>query len=76
MFAESCKIEEMDISFVYEYVFKKTGDKTSIFSCRFMNMIESQVPEEINAVLFERLQRMAERLKERCEKMCVEGVKA
>jgi hypothetical protein len=75
MFAESCRIEEMKLALVYEYVFKKTGDKTSIFSCRFMNANESQLPEETNALLFGNLQIMAERLKEHCEKTYVEGIK-
>jgi Protein of unknown function (DUF2652) len=75
MFAESCKIDEMKLALVYEYVFKKTGDKTSIFSCRFMNANESQLPEETTAVLFGNLQIMAERLKEHCEKTYVEGIK-
>ncbi len=74
MFAESCRIDEMKLALVYEYVFKKTGDKTSIFSCRFMNANESQLPEETTAVLFGNLQLMAERLKEHCEKTYVEGI--
>ena len=46
MYAESCRIDEMKLVLVYEYVFKKTSDKTSIFSCRFMNANESQLPED------------------------------
>jgi hypothetical protein len=68
MFAESCTIDEMSLSLVYEYVFKKTSDKTSIFSCRFMNASESPLPEDVNVGLFGDLQMMAERLKEHCEK--------
>jgi hypothetical protein len=74
MFAESCTIDEMNLSLVYEYVFKSTGDKTSILSCRFMNVEESPLPKDITAILFENLRMMAERLKAHCEKTPVEGI--
>jgi hypothetical protein len=74
MYAESCRIEELNLSLVYEYVVKKAGDKASLFSCRYMNASESPLPEAINVVLFRNLQIMAERLKEHCEKS-YEGVK-
>ena len=75
MYAESCRIDEMNLVLVYEYVFKKTSDKACIFSCRFMNANESQLPEATTAVLFGNLQMMAERLKEHCEKTYVQGIK-
>ena len=74
MFAEGCTIEEMKLSLVYEYVIKKTSDKTSTFSCRFMNASEAPIPEDLNVVLFECLQMMAKELKEHCEKTH-EGIK-
>ena len=74
MYAEGCTIEEMKLSLVYEYVIKKTSDKTSTFSCRFMNATEAPIPEDVNVVLFECLQMMAKELKEHCEKTH-EGIK-
>jgi hypothetical protein len=74
MYAESCTIEEMNLSLVYEYVVKKTTDKESIFSCRFMNASESPLPDGLNGVLYRDLEMMAERLKEHCEKT-YQGIK-
>ncbi|MEJ0101294.1 MAG: DUF2652 domain-containing protein [Bacteroidota bacterium] len=68
MYAESCRIEEMNLSLVHEYVFKKINEKACRFACRFINVGESPVPEEINASLFNNMRQMAERLKEYCEK--------
>ena len=75
LYAESCRIDEMKLTLVYEYVFRNIGDKTSIFSCRFMNANESQLPEETTTVLFGNLRMMAEKLKEHCEKTYLEGIK-
>ena len=75
LYAESCRIDEMKLALVYEYVFKNIGDKTSIFSCRFMNANESQLTEETTTVLFGNLRMMAEKLKEHCEKTYLEGIK-
>lgn len=69
LYAESYKIESMALSLVHEYVCRKIDEKTCAFSCRFMNAGESPVPEAVNATLFEEMQRMAEGLKEHCEKM-------
>lgn len=69
LYAESCRIEEMNLLLVHEFIFKKISDKTCGFACRFMNANDSPVSEEINASLFKKMQKMAERLKEYCEKM-------
>ena len=74
MYAESCTIEEMKRSLVYEYVIKKTSVETSLFSCRFMNASESPLPDGLNGVLHRDLEMMAERLKEHCEKT-YQGIK-
>ena len=68
IYAESCRIEEMNLSLVYEYVFKKIDEKTCGFSARFMNAGESSLPEDVKAVYLEKIQQMAERLKAHCEK--------
>jgi hypothetical protein len=67
-YAESCRMEEMNLSLVYEFVFRETGEKACGFATRFMNAHDSPLPEEVKAVLFERMQQMAENLKEYCEK--------
>ena len=69
MYAESCRIEEQDLTLVFEYVFKDAGNNTSLFSCRYMNTSGSPVPDEINGILQECLRQMAEGLKAYCEKM-------
>ena len=72
MFAERYNIPEMNLALVYEYVFKKCDDKTSLFSCRFMNTGESPLPAEFRADLFKGLQLMTQTLKEHCEKKFTE----
>lgn len=67
-YAESCQIKEMNLSLVNEFVFKKINEQTCSFACRFMNAGESPLPEEMNTAFFEKMQRMAESLKEYCEK--------
>ena len=68
MFAESCFISQMDLALVYEYVFKKIDENTCSFSGRFMNAVESPIPEEMSAVLSKQLRQMSEQLKAICEK--------
>ena len=69
MYAESCFIKEMNLTLVYEYVFKKVNEKYSNIALRFMNAIDAPVPEEHIPWLFENIRVMAESLKEYCEKM-------
>ncbi|MCW3119405.1 MAG: hypothetical protein JWM28_3487 [Chitinophagaceae bacterium] len=68
MYAESCLIKEMNLSVVNEFVFKKINEKICGLACRFMNVGESPVPEEVKAAHFEKMHRMAVQLKEYCEK--------
>jgi len=68
MYAESYRIEAMNISVFQEYVFKKINEKHCSLACRFINSGGSPVPEEINVFLFNNMQQLAERLKEYCEK--------
>jgi hypothetical protein len=66
-YAESCRMEEMDISLVHEFKFKKINDKACTFASRCMNAGDTPVPADIKALLFERMQQMAENLKAYCE---------
>ncbi|HTE28968.1 MAG TPA: DUF2652 domain-containing protein [Chryseolinea sp.] len=68
LFAETCAIPEMDVSLVYEFVFKKIADDTCGFAARFMNAREVPIPAETHAFLFRKMQEMAQSLKEHCEK--------
>jgi hypothetical protein len=67
-YAESCRIEEIGISLVHEFKFKKINEKACIYASRCMNAGESPVPEEIKALLSERMRQLAENLKAYCEK--------
>jgi hypothetical protein len=67
VYAESWRIEERNLSLVYEYVFKKVDENNCEFASRFMNADQSPVPEEVKAALSEKMQQMAERLKEYCK---------
>ncbi|HKR05361.1 MAG TPA: DUF2652 domain-containing protein [Bacteroidia bacterium] len=69
IYAESCRIKEMNLSLVHEFVFKKINEKTCGFAVRFMNAGESPIPEKEKALLFEKMKQMAEKLKEYCEKV-------
>jgi hypothetical protein len=67
LYAESCRIEERNLSLIYEYVFRKVDENSCEFASRFMNAGDSPIPEEVNAQLSEKMQQMAERLKEYCK---------
>ena len=69
VYAESCRIEELNLSLVHEFVFKKENENSSKFSCRFIKVGESPISEELYTSLIDQQQQMAERLKEYCEKM-------
>ncbi len=68
-YAESCHIEEMNVSLVHEFICKKLSDTTSSFASRLLNGNDAPLPDELRNSLFNKLQLMAERLKEYCENM-------
>lgn len=57
----------MNLSLIYEYVFKEINEKTSRFLFRFMNASETTLPNDVNTTLLERLGQMAEGLRKHCE---------
>jgi hypothetical protein len=67
LYAESCRMEEKSLSLIYEYIFKKVDEDSCEVSLRFMNANQSSIPEEVKAALSEKMQQMAERLKEYCK---------
>jgi hypothetical protein len=69
IYAESCQIESLGLSLVYEFIFNKTGENTCLFGARFMNAGLSAMNEEMNAAFFKKLEQMAQGLKTYCEKM-------
>ena len=69
IYAESRQIEESGLTLVDEYIFTKVDEKSCLFACRFMNTNGSPIPGEMNAVLFDQMQRVAESLADHCAKM-------
>ena len=69
IYAESCHVNEIDISLVHEYIFEKVDEKNCRFKYRLMNAGTSPVSEEISAALNERMAQMAEKLSDYCKKI-------
>lgn len=67
VFAESWQINDRGLNLVFEYVFKKVNELTSVFSSRFINTEDAPIPEDSKAFLFNRLKGMASGLKGYCE---------
>jgi class 3 adenylate cyclase len=63
LYAESCQIEEMNLSLVYEYIFKKINENETRLLCRILNSGDNPVPEEIKTALNNNLKLMAEKLR-------------
>lgn len=68
-YAETCHIEEMDLSSVHEFIFRKVNETACLFSWRILSTGKTQIRVEEERVLTERMQQMAKGLKEYCEKM-------
>ena len=68
MYAESCRINEKDLSLTYEFIFRKLAENTCYLTTRFLNAAESPLTEDVSAHLTRNLQQMALKLKEFCEK--------
>jgi hypothetical protein len=68
-YAESCRIPEMDLSLVYEFVFNNLHEKSCLLACRFMNNGQSPIPEEMGIDLLHRMQDLVEKLAVYCAKM-------
>jgi len=68
MYAESCRIPEMDLQVNLEIVCKKAGDKNCIMTWRFINSSVNPLPEETGHIFFDRMKTIMEELKDFCEK--------
>jgi hypothetical protein len=69
IYAESCRIEEMNLSLIHEFIFRRVDDSSCNFACRFMNAGDDPLTDEIRDSLFSKMQEMAQKLKEYCEKL-------
>ncbi len=67
IYGESWRIEERNLSLIYEYVFRKVDENSCELALRFMNAGQSPIPKDLNTALSEQMQGMAERLKEYCK---------
>jgi hypothetical protein len=67
LYAERCRISELDLQLVHEFVFNKSDDGSCIFAARFVNTGALPLEEEIEMKLRDRLQQLAAGLKARCE---------
>ena len=68
-YAESFRIEERDLATVHEFIFTKTSETASVFSCRFLKAGADEIGEEDRRILMDYMQEMAKNLKEYCEKL-------
>ena len=67
-YAESCQIEEMNLSLVHEFIFRNINNNACIFAWRYLNVGKSPVLKEMNSMLSNRMQQIAETLKIYCER--------
>ncbi len=68
-YAEECDINDTDNSLIYEYIFKRTGDKNSSFACRMINKPGSPLSKDLQSLLFDQMKQMADKLKSVCESL-------
>jgi hypothetical protein len=67
VYAESCRIEEKNLSLVYEFVFRGTDDNKCRLATRFLNTGTSSISTEAMEAVNERMQHMVSNLKSHCE---------
>lgn len=68
-YAESCRMEERDLSLVYEFILSRIDETTCSFRARFMNAGEVQIETKERIDLLENLEGMAKNFTQYCEKM-------
>ncbi|UFH53380.1 DUF2652 domain-containing protein [Spirosoma sp. KNUC1025] len=67
IYAESCRIDVMNLSLVYEFIFKNTDESSCEIAARFLNTDDAAIPESVYDNLLEQLQHMMDCLKVYCE---------
>jgi len=67
LYAESCRNEAMNLSFVYEFVFRQVDEFNCTVAIRSMNGGSSSATEEVSTTLLPGVQQVAEKLKAHCE---------
>jgi hypothetical protein len=68
MYAESCEIPELDLHLNLEIVCKTTDDKNCSVDWRFINTGKTPLTKETNRMIFDRLKKIMNELKDYCEK--------
>ncbi|MEO5905345.1 MAG: DUF2652 domain-containing protein [Saprospiraceae bacterium] len=63
VYAEQCSIQELNLSLVHEFVFKKIDPNHTSFSTRLLNAGESAIPIEIFEKMTNQMKEMADQLK-------------
>ena len=63
LYAESCRLPDLNIELVYEYLFKRVMEAECEFGCRIINVGRSSNTEEINSTLHDNMKQMAHKLK-------------
>lgn len=67
-YAESCRIEALDLSLIHEIIFKKITGHSCFLVGRIINAGKTPIDEETSAMLSHSLLEMAQSLKAHCEK--------
>lgn len=67
LYAETCQIDDLNVSLVHEFLFRRVDEHRSVFGYRFINMRDKPIPEDLKASLNDKLHEMAEMLKAHCE---------
>ncbi|WP_164851255.1 DUF2652 domain-containing protein [Larkinella soli] len=68
LYAENWRIEEQDLSLIFEYVFRNQEERLCGFAARFLNAGDTAWPDQDRTALFRQLQDTAVQLKTFCEK--------
>lgn len=68
-YAETCRLEELGIAVIHEYVCQKTADDGTRFSFRLLNAGDAPLPAEMATKLLDKQTHLVNKLKEYCEKM-------
>lgn len=71
LYAERCTIKDTGHTLVHEYVFKKLGENSCLFSVRCMNAGDAPLPEALQEKLTEKIKAFGESVKAFMEKSAV-----
>jgi hypothetical protein len=69
LYAESFRVDDMDISLIHEFFFRKVDDDTCDFLYRSMNAGDTLVPDKMKTDLSAKMETLGTALKAYCENM-------